>query len=103
MALFEKVLQQHHDILKVKYFTTRVSSTSTDKSTPQRQDVYLRALQRYRPEVDVYFYFGHFLRHRVRAALAQPLGGRHRAMVIRTEEKGSDVNLAVHLLNACIS
>ena len=97
VALFEKVLQQHHDILKVKYFTARVSSTPTDQSKPQRQDVYLRALQRYRPEVDVYF--GHFLRHRVRAALAQPLGGRHTAMVIRTEEKGSDVNLAVHLLN----
>ena len=44
-------------------------------------------------------YFGHFLRHRVRAPLAQPEGSRRTAEVIRTEEKGSDVNLAVHLLN----
>ena len=44
-------------------------------------------------------YFGHFLRHRVRAPLAQPLAGHHTAEVIRTEEKGSDVNLAVHMLN----
>ena len=70
VALLEKVLQPHHDILKVKYFTAGVSGTSADQSKPQRQDVYLRALRRYRPEVEVYF--GHFLRHRVRAPLAQP-------------------------------
>ena len=67
------------------------------QSQPQRQDVCLRALQCFRPEVEVHF--GHFLRHRVRAPLSQPLAVRHTAEVIRTEEKGSDVNLAVHLLN----
>lgn len=97
VALFKTVLQQHHDILKVKYFTARVSGVPSDQSKPQRQDVYLRALQRFRPEVEVHF--GHFLGHRVRAPLAQPLGGRHTAEVVKTEEKGSDVNLAVHLLN----
>ena len=30
---------------------------------------------------------------------ANPVGNRHFVEVIRTEEKGSDVNLAVHLLN----
>ena len=44
-------------------------------------------------------HFGHFLRHEVRAPLAQPLGERQAAKRIRPEEKGSDVNLAVHLLN----
>ena len=44
-------------------------------------------------------YFGHFLRHRVRAPLARPVRGRHTVEVVRTEEKGSDVNLAVYLLN----
>ena len=96
-ALLAKILQPQHDILTVKYFTARVSGTSADPSKPQRQDVYLRALQRYRPEVKVYF--GHFLSHRVRVPLAQPIGNRRTAEVIRTEEKGSDVNLAVHLLN----
>ena len=96
-ALFAKVLQPHHDILTVKYYTARVSATPADQSKPQRQDVYLRALRHYRPEVDVYF--GHFLSHAVRAPLAQPVGNRRVAEVIRTEEKGSDVNLAVHLLN----
>ncbi len=96
-ALFMRVLQAHHDILKVNYFTARVSGTHADQSKSQRQDVYLRALQHYRPEVDVYF--GHFLSHRVSAPLAQPIGNRRTAEVIKTEEKGSDVNLAVHLLN----
>ena len=53
-ALFAKVLQPQHDILTVKYFTARVSGTRTDPSKPQRQDVYLRALQRHRPEVEVF-------------------------------------------------
>ena len=97
VALFRIVLQQHHEIVKVKYFTARDSGMPSDQSKPQRQDIYLRALQRFRPEVDVYF--GHFLRHRVRAPLARPLAGRHTVEVMRTEEKGSDVNLAVHLLN----
>ena len=57
----------------------------------------LRALRRYRPEVEVYF--GHFLSHKVRAPLAQPAGDQRTVEVIRTEEKGSDVNLAVHLIN----
>ena len=86
-ALFAKVLQPYHDILRVKYFTARVSSTPTDPSKPQRQDVYLRALQHYRPEVEVYF--GHFLSHRVRMPLACPVGNPRTAEVIKTEEKGS--------------
>ena len=97
VSLFEKVLQPHHDILRVKYFTARVSGTSTDPSKPQRQDVYLRALQHFRPGVEVYF--GHFLSHRVRAPLAQVVGAQRTVEIIKTEEKGSDVNLAVHLLN----
>ena len=96
-ALLAKVLQPHHDILTVKYFTARVSGTPADPSKPQRQDVYLRALRRYRPEVEVYF--GHFLGHKVSAPLAQPARDQRTVEVNRTEEKGSDVNLAVHLLN----
>ena len=97
VVLFRKVLQPHHDIRRVKVFTARVSSTPADRSKPQRQDAYLRALRHYRSEVEVYF--GHFLSHVVRAPLVRPVGNQRTADVIRTEEKGSDVNLAVHLLN----
>lgn len=96
-ALFKRVLQPQHQIITVKYFTARVSGTSGDPSKSQRQDIYLQALRSHRPEVEVYF--GHFLRHRVRALLAQPIGAQRTVEVIKTEEKGSDVNLAVHLLN----
>ena len=73
-ALFSKVLQPHHDTLKVKYVTARVSGTPADPSKPQRQDVYLRTLRRHRPEVEVYF--GHFLSHKIRAPLAHPEEGQ---------------------------
>ena len=80
VALFEKVLQPHHDILAIKYFTARVSGTSSDPSKPQRQDVYLHALQRYRPVVEIYL--GHFLSHTVPStpcatAWATAHGGGH--------------------------
>ena len=54
-------------------------------------------MQHYRPDIKVYF--GHFLSHGIRAPLAQPAGNRRTVEIIKTEEKGSDVNLAVHLLN----
>ena len=72
VALLKRILQPHHDIVKLKYFTARVSGTSADQSKPQRQAVYLCALLRYRPEIKVYF--GHFLRHRVRSPLARSAG-----------------------------
>ena len=97
VALFGRILQSQHDIVAVKYFTARVSGTYGDPSKPQRQDAYLRAIQHFRSEVAVYF--GHFLSHTVRMPLANPAGNWRSAEVIRTEEKGSDVNLAVHLLN----
>ena len=49
VALFTRVLQPRHRILTVKYFTARVSGTPADPSKPQRQDVFLRALEHHRP------------------------------------------------------
>ena len=51
-SLFSKILPPNHRILAVKYFTAKVSSTSTDKTKPHRQEVYLRALRHHRPEVE---------------------------------------------------
>ena len=97
VALFQNILQLQHQIIAVKNFTARVLATSSDSSKPQRQDTYLRALLHYRLEVEVYF--GHFLSHRVRASLAQPSTNQRTVEIIKTEEKGSVVKLAVHLLN----
>ena len=99
VSLSKGALHPKHEIVAVKYFTARVLGTPDDPLKPQRQNVYLQALQHFRPEVEVYF--GHFLRHKVRMPLADRPDDRRMAEVLKTEEKGSDVNLAVHLLNDC--
>ena len=97
VALAGKALAPHHNVVGLKYFTARVTPRSGDSSNVRRQDVYLRALRAHRPEIEIYF--GHFLTHPFTARLAQPSTERRLVRVMRTEEKGSDVNLAVHLLN----
>ena len=76
-----------------KKCAARVSGCADAPSKPRRQDVFIRALLRHLPEVEVHF--SHFLTHQVREPLAHPVGEQRTADVIRTEEKGSDVNLAV--------
>jgi len=49
------------------------------------------------PEIQVIV--GQFTAHEVRLPLAVPHGLDTHANVIRAEEKGSDVNLAVHMVN----
>jgi len=97
MSLSRILLQPHHQIRRIKYFTARVSGTSTDRSKPDRQDAYLRALKAHIPEIEIYY--GHFLQNLKTVWLSPPIAGHQSATAIRTEEKGSDVNLAVHLLN----
>lgn len=95
VQLFQRVLSPGNQILKIRYFTARVQSTPADPSMHVRQDAYLRAIQAHCPLVDLHF--GHFLRHRVSMEHATPPPRTVR--VWKNEEKGSDVNLAIHLLN----
>ena len=94
-ALFQNVLGPENEIVRVKYFTAKVQPTSTDPDVSARQEIYLRALGEYCPLVEVFF--GHFLRHCVRMEHATP--PPNTVPVWKNEEKGSDVNLALHLLN----
>jgi len=96
-SALSKILDPSNQIICIKYFTARVSSTSSDPHKADHQDAYIRALQRTSPELRVYF--GQFTTHEVKAKLARPIAGQSYAQVLRTSEKGSDVNLAVHLLN----
>ena len=96
--LFKNMLQPHHEIQLVRYFTAKVSDSRGDPAQSQRQDKYLTALQKYRTN-DLEIHFGHFLTHEIRLPLVHPKGKQKMARVWKTEEKGSDVNLAVHLLN----
>jgi hypothetical protein len=82
---------------EIKYFTALVSARPSDPDQPVRQQLYLRAL-RTLPNVSIHL--GHFLTHEVMMALVVPLGQPQKFVrVIKTEEKGSDVNLATHLLH----
>ena len=81
-SLFWTVLGSHHDIRTIKYFTARVSATPADPSKAQRQDVYLRGLQHFRPHVQVFY--GGFLTHKVWAPLVRPIEGRKKVEIFRT-------------------
>ncbi|MCW8163357.1 NYN domain-containing protein [Verminephrobacter aporrectodeae subsp. tuberculatae] len=86
-----------NDITAIKYFTAKVSSRPNDPQQPVRQETYLRAISTL-PIVSIIY--GHYLSHTVSARLANPpAGGSLYVDIIKTEEKGSDVNLAAHLLH----
>ncbi|HEV2754772.1 MAG TPA: NYN domain-containing protein [Actinomycetota bacterium] len=93
-ALSKRLLPSDH-IHRIRYFTARVS-VRDDPQSPVRQQVYLRALETI-PNLTIHY--GHFLTHPVYMMRAKPpkLGSPY-VEVIKTEEKGSDVNLATLLL-----
>jgi uncharacterized LabA/DUF88 family protein len=94
--LASNLLQPHNRITEIKYFTVLVSGMF-DPGQPIRQKTYIRALEKYIPEISVYY--GHFLSHAISAPKAPLSKPPALTEIIKTEEKGSDVNLAVHLLN----
>ena len=95
-TLFQYLLPKN-PIQSIKYFTALVSARPNDLNAPARQKLYLRALSTI-PELSVHF--GHFLVHQVTMPLVVPVGEPQQYVkVIKTEEKGSDVNLATHLLH----
>lgn len=108
-ALVERLAPEYL-LERIKYFTSNVSSLPDDLGAPARQQVYLRALKTI-PALEIIP--GHFQTRRKIMHLASPdptlpmradvvyEGGvpMSRACVWRTEEKGSDVNLGVHLVH----
>ncbi len=96
-ALFRNILKPENDIQKIKYFIARISARPDNPNAPQKQDVYLRALEAHIPGLEVTE--GHFIQKPVSMRLVKPEGAKQYARVLKTEEKGSDVNLAVQLVN----
>lgn len=91
-----ELLLTKNNIIKIKYFTACVSGRPNDPDKPLRQQTYLRALSTLK---DTELYFGHYLTNNCFAPLAKPKPtGPKYVEIIKTEEKGSDVNLASHLL-----
>jgi hypothetical protein len=94
--LYSRLLPQHR-INHIKYFTAHVSARPGDPDQPTTQRADLRAL-RTLPHLDIIL--GHFLSSNVHmSSTYPPFHGPKTAQVIKTEEKGSDVNIAAHLLS----
>jgi len=96
LVKFFRAVFPQNDIVAVRYFTALINPQPGDLDQPLRQQLYLRALAT-RPEISVIH--GHYLCHPKKMPLVTPdASGRRFADVLFTEEKGSDVNLASHLL-----
>ena len=122
------MLPKNADICKIKYFTAKVSDRTSADNKAGKQGIYLKALQSHIPELEViYGHFsvhatsfrmvtpGGALDLKDIAPKGEMISGVNRATfhaqkhwkkdpgppvhVIKTEEKGSDVNLAVHMVN----
>lgn len=106
--LAERLLSPANVVTHVKYYTARVSGR-IDAGAPGRQQLYLEALNTV-PEISIHM--GTFLTSEKFAGLVKPPEFRPHYIlappwpdvvkVLKVEEKGSDVNLASHLvLDAC--
>lgn len=104
-ALADAVMPSSTQVDAVHYYAARVSGR-TDPTAPARQHAYLRAIATL-PRVDMTF--GNFLVSKKWSGLVQPPTFRpvyqppqgtalDVVFVYKTEEKGSDVNLGVHLV-----
>ena len=103
-TLAEKLLRPANTVTGVRYYTAHISGRM-DQTAPARQQLYLDALRSV-PQVTIHL--GTFLTSEKFAGLVKPPEFRPRialpqpwpdvAKVFKVEEKGSDVNLACHLL-----
>ena len=64
-----RLLLPKHDIVRIKYFTARVTGRPPDLDQPTRQQTLLRALQTL-PNLEIIY--GHFLTNQMYMPLAKP-------------------------------
>ena len=94
--LCETILKPYNNIISVTYCTAKVKPKPEDLKAPIRQNIYLEAIECYIPELTVVE--GYFKKRQIYRKPVDPKYGKF-IRVFDMEEKGSDVNLAVHLLN----
>lgn len=92
----EKLLPADYELNWVRYFTARVGGSATDPRQPQRQDVYIRALHAECRRFTLHE--GAFRTDTDLLPLAGSSVEEPELVKVRVkQEKGSDVNLAIHL------
>ena len=92
VALVQRAFPRNQ-ITSTKFFTAKVSALPGNPDQPMRQMIYWRAL-RTLPNFEIIL--GDFRTRKVRAPVVAP--PPKTIEVYKTDEKGSDVNLAAHLL-----
>ena len=95
--LAQSMLQPNDELVAVKYFTAKIKSNKAEPDRSLRQDIYLQALS---ANSKIHIKYGYFSIHKTRIPLADEWekGNIKTVEVIKTEEKGSDVNLAVQMV-----
>ena len=94
-ALFGRVFPRN-EIHRIRYFTARVENRPPDFQQPERQAAYFRALETI-PSLSIHY--GQYKTRPVHMPLVKPRPlGPKTVRVFKTEEKGSDVNLASYML-----
>jgi uncharacterized LabA/DUF88 family protein len=97
-AMSQRLLP-HFDVHRIRYFTARVQTRPQDPEAPVRQNAYLRAIS---VNQRVSIHYGQFLVTKPRMPV-HPLrwdeeGNLVCVQVRKTEEKGSDVNIATYMM-----
>lgn len=98
--LCERILPpSEYDLKFIRYFTAKVKNPPNDPGQQSRQQIYFRAL-RTLPDLEIHY--GSFLQNKAWLPDASnpinPDGSWNTIEVIKSEEKGSDVNLTTYLL-----
>jgi len=95
-SMCSALLQPNQELIKIKYFSAQIGATFSNPDKPFRQKLYLEALQT-NPKIEVKL--GYFSTHEVRMPDAEDFrkGKITLVDVVKTEEKGTDVNLAVQM------
>lgn len=94
-TLFSDLLGKQHSLAGIEYFTARVQPTVSNPQIHRRQSAWLKAQTVTSDRIQIHY--GHFLRHKIRMENAYP--PPETVSVWKTEEKGSDVNMALQILN----
>lgn len=97
VKMCESMLQPDDELVAVKYFTAQIKTHKCDPNKVLRQKIYLEALSQ-NPKIEITY--GQFSIHKTKMPLADEWdkGIIKTIEVIKTEEKGTDVNLAVQMV-----
>ena len=96
--LVQQCVPSRVDVQQIRYFTARVTPLpGWGETGPLHQSIYLRAVKTLAPRVSIHL--GEYTAGPRRMPLhPRPDSGPQHATVLYSNEKGSDVNLASHLL-----